>query len=213
VWCDANPWYGFCAGLIDHTWTDEYPCGCIGVGRCGRLGQCSCRVVGSAQFRRERLQLGKALLGLTFAATVAAVFVTAEGQQAVAQITTATVDQYLTQASHDASTTSQSFRESRSGEPETLATPDTTSDTSVSTADTPSASESGAIEETTAVSLGASANVRGKGEASVRQAANLSSLPETGGPDSATLLWGVIALVSLVSCLGIMRAAYRDDRC
>ena len=47
----------------------------------------------------------------------------------MAQISTATVDQYLTQVGEDASTTSQSFRVSRSEGPEALVTPDTSSDT------------------------------------------------------------------------------------
>jgi hypothetical protein len=149
---------------------------------------------------------------LVFAVIVTVVFATG-GRQAIAQVSPADVDQYLTQVGEDASTTSQSFRESRSEEPEVLATPDTSSDTYSDAANTPSASRSGTIRDTTAAPLGASANVTtGDVEAGGGQAANPSSLPETGGPDATTLLWGLIALASLLPCLGIARTAATGAR-
>jgi hypothetical protein len=55
----------------------------------------------------------------------------------MSQISIATVDQYLTQVSEDASTTSQCFRKSRPKGPEALATPDTSSDIYSDAANTP----------------------------------------------------------------------------
>jgi len=83
------------------------------------------------------------------------------------------------------------------------------SDLFSTTANIPGGSESGITGDAAAASLGAPANAIGDGEAGRPQAANLSSLPETGGPDDATLLWGVIALVSLLPCLAIVRTAHR----
>jgi hypothetical protein len=127
----------------------------------------------------------------------------------MAQISTTTVDQYLTQVGEDASTTSQGFRESRSEGPEAPVTPDTSSDTYRNAANTLSASMSRTTRDAPTAPLGASANTTmddveaGGGQ----QAANLSRLPETGGPDATTCLWGFIALASLLPCLGIARAA------
>jgi hypothetical protein len=167
-------------------------------------------VAGGTRFGRGRLLLGKASLALAFAVIVALICAATGGQQAVAQITTATVDQYLTEVGEDASTASRGFRESRSRRPEVRSVPDTSSSGTFSnTANIPSASESGMTGDAAAASLGASANAIGDGEAGRRRAANLSSLPETGGPDDATLLWGVIALVSLLPCLAIVRTAHR----
>jgi hypothetical protein len=157
--------------------------------------------------------LGKASLALVFAVIVVVVLAPV-GRQVMAQISTATVDQYLTQVGEDASTTSQSFRESRSRGPEALATRDEiSSDTSGNFVNAPSASKSGATGDTAAASPGASADApAGDKEAGGRQAANLSSLPETGGPGAATLLWGVIALVSLLPCLKITHTAATSAR-
>ena len=84
--------------------------------------------------------MGKASLALAFAIIVAVVSAATGGRQAVAQITTATVDQYLTQAGEAASTTSRSFRESRSEGPETQDTPDTSSGTSGNASNAPGTS-------------------------------------------------------------------------
>lgn len=88
-------------------------------------------------------------------------------------------------------------------------TPDTSSDTYSDAASTPSASKSGSTKDTPTAPLGASANATmGDVEAGGGQTPNLSSLPETGGPDAATtILSGVIALASLLPCLGIARTA------
>jgi hypothetical protein len=87
-------------------------------------------------------------------------------------------------------------------------TPDTSSDTYSDAASTPSASKSGSTKDTPTAPLGASANATiGDVEAGGGQTPNLSSLPETGGPDATTILWGVIALASLLPCLGIARTA------
>lgn len=154
--------------------------------------------------------MGKASLALTFAVIVAVVVAASGGRQAVAQVTTATVDQYLTQVGEDAATTSQSFRESRSGESEPLAATDAPSDTSSSAVNAPSASSRTTGDNATAAP-GPSANAPSDGQEDIRQAFTLSRLPETGGPSAATLLWGLIALMSLLPCLGIMRAAHRGD--
>jgi hypothetical protein len=131
----------------------------------------------------------------------------------MAQIGTATLDQYLTHVGEDASTTSHSFRESRSEGPEALATPDTSSDTYSNAANTPSASRSETTSDAAVASPAASASATmGNVEAGRTQTADPSSLPETGGPDATTLLWGVIALVSLLPCLGIARNAATDAR-
>ena len=121
--------------------------------------------------------MGKVSLALVFAVIVAIVLATV-GRQAMAQITSATVDQYLTQVGEDASTTSQSFRESRSEGPGALVTPDTSSDTYSDAANTPSASKRGTTKDTPTVPLGASANATmGNVEAGGDQTPNLSSLP------------------------------------
>lgn len=131
----------------------------------------------------------------------------------MAQISTATVDQYLTEVGEDASTTSQGFRESRSEEPEALATSNTSSNSYSSAANTPSASKSGITKDISTAPLSASANMAtGDVEGGGDRAANLSSLPETGGPDATTFLWGVIALASLLPCLRIARTAAMDAR-
>jgi hypothetical protein len=127
----------------------------------------------------------------------------------MAQISNASVDQYLTQVGEDASTTSQGIRESRSEGPDSLVTPDTSSDTYSDAANTPSASMSGTTSDTPTALLGASATTTiddveaGGGQ----QAANIRSLPETGGLDSTAFLWGFIALASLLPCLSIARTA------
>jgi cytoskeletal protein RodZ len=147
------------------------------------------------------LRMGKA--SLTFTVIMAVVFATGE-RQATAQVSTATVDQYLTQVGEDASTTSRSFRESRSEEPEALASPDKSSDTHTNAANTPSVSKSAMTRDAAATPPGASASATtGDVEAGGGQAANLSKLPETGGPDATILLWGVIAVAALWPCLGI----------
>jgi hypothetical protein len=152
--------------------------------------------------------LGKVSLALVFTVIVVVVFVATGGRQAVAQITPATVDQYMTQVGKDASTTSQSFRESRPGGREAPAAPDASPPgTSGNAVNIKSDSESGTTGDTAAAPPGISANATSDREAGGRQAAKLSSLPETGGLGGATLLWGVIALVSLPPCLRIARTA------
>jgi hypothetical protein len=157
--------------------------------------------------------LDKVSPALVFAAIVIVILATVE-RQATAQVTTATVDQYLTEVGEDASTSSRSFRESRAGGPEAPANPDgISSDTSGNVANASSASKSGTTGDTVAASPGASADVTtGDREVDGRQAANLGSLPETGGPGAATVLWGVIALVSLLPCLRIARTAATGAR-
>jgi hypothetical protein len=170
-------------------------------------------IVGSAQFGREAT-LRKASLALTFAVSVAVCFTATGGQQAMAKVNTATVDQYLTQVGEDASTTSQSFRESRSEEPEAFANLDTSSSgTSSSAVNTPSAVESETTGTATRASPDGYANAMDNREVGVRQVSSLSNLPETGGPSAITLLWCVIALMSSLPCLGIMRAAHSSNQC
>ncbi len=149
--------------------------------------------------------MGKA--SLAFAVIVAVVFATG-GRQATAEVSPATVDQYLTEVGEDASTTSQGFRESRSEGPEALATSDTSSNSNGNAANTSSAPKSGMTRDTSTAPPSASSNVTtGNVEAGEGRTGNLSRLPETGGPDATTFLWGLIALASLLPCLRIARTA------
>jgi hypothetical protein len=131
----------------------------------------------------------------------------------MAQITTATVDQYLTQVGEYASTTSQSFRESCSVEAEALATADASSNIYTNAVNALSASISESTRDTAAAPLNVAANAtRGDVEARGGQATKLHSMPETGGPGATTLSWGVIAILSLPPCPSIARTAVTGAR-
>lgn len=167
--------------------------------------------------------MNKASLALASVVVVATVFATTSARQATAQFKSATVDQYMREVGDDATRASRGFEDSRNQEPETAAATEESSPELYSASALASSSvdatdnESSPLDDSS--SLGSHAGtLDGTGDGEVggettdTAAANTpSALPDTGGPGAAILLWGSVALASLLPCLGVLCAVVRGD--